>query len=76
MRSWWPTFMLRKNLAKEMWLLHLDDIALTREGIENLSKEEIDKESYILKTILWQYQLILRLFIFYIIILRHAMHEG
>lgn len=41
MRSVWPSFMLRRNLRKEMVEIHMDDIALTREGIEILDEEQL-----------------------------------
>ena len=41
--------MLKRNLQKEMAVIHKDDVALSREGIEALDEEqlkEVHKYSY------------------------------
>ena len=45
MRSWWPSFLLKRNLKKEMIVIHSDDVALAREGIATLSEKQLKEVS-------------------------------
>ncbi|CAB3984691.1 LETM1 domain-containing 1-like [Paramuricea clavata] len=47
MRSWWPSFMLKRNLQKEMVVIHKDDVALAREGIEILNEKQLEEACHV-----------------------------
>ena len=41
--------MLKRNLQKEMVVIHKDDVALAREGIEILNEEQLKEVSIIIR---------------------------
>ena len=43
MRSLWPSFLLKRSLKKEMIMIHKDDVALNREGVEILNENELQQ---------------------------------
>ena len=57
MRSYWPPYLLKRNLKKEMIVIHKDDVALAREGIEILNEDQLKEVSdRVLVLVLDQFQ--------------------
>ena len=57
MRSYWPPYLLKRNLKKEMIVIHKDDVALAREGIEILNEDQLKEVSeQVLVLVLDQFQ--------------------
>ncbi|XP_028393162.1 LETM1 domain-containing protein 1-like [Dendronephthya gigantea] len=47
LRSLWPSFMLKRSLKNEMFVIHRDDIALAREGVETLDEKQLKEACHV-----------------------------
>ena len=45
--------MLKRNLQKEMVVIHKDDVALAREGIEILNEKQLEEVNISIDSYLW-----------------------